>query len=185
MEKIDKNIPDIPDFNEQEIPRARISEEVLNERNVRRYTRKDGTFNKDFERSFDRNTNKLDSVGRIIYEQVMTKEEAQKYITELCEMTGRKVVIDSLSGRPRAVPGWNLEIRVPGMSQSEQKAATVPEGELRERINNQLILDQRNQIDELTIVVKNLLDKNAEVEDTTDPGDEKVESGKGKGKGKG
>lgn len=158
-EKIDRNKPDIPDFNEQEIPQAEITPEVQAERNVRRYIRKDGMFIKDFEHSFDRNTGELDSGGRMIYIPSMTKAEAQAFITGLCENSGRKVVIDSLSKRPRAEPGWNLDIRVPGMSQSEQKAATVPEGVLRERLNNQLILDQRNRIDDLTSLVKELLEK--------------------------
>lgn len=156
-EKIDRNKPDIPDFNEQEIPQAKMSEEALAERNVRRYIRKDGMFKKDFEHCFDRNTGELDSGGRMIYVPTMTKAEAQAFITDLCENTGRKVVIDTVSKRPRAEPGYNLNIRVQGMSQTEQKAATVPEGVLRERLNNQLILDQRNSIDELTSLVKKLL----------------------------
>ena len=153
MAKIDRNVPDIPDFNERELPQAVLSAEVLGERNVRRYIRKDGVFNKDFEHFFDNDTGKFDSGGRIIYEATKTIAEAQAFITELCENTGRKVVIDSLSGRPRAEPGWNLDIRVPGMGQSEQKAPTVPEGVMRERINNQLLIDQRNQINELAQTV--------------------------------
>jgi len=142
--------PDIPDFNKQEIPKAVMSAEVLGERNVRRYTKKDGMFCKDFEHFFDKDTGKIDNGTRIIYAPTMTKQQAQEFITKLCEDTGRKVVIDALSGRPQAVPGWNLDIRVPGMGQSEQKAATVPEGTLRERLNNQLLMDQRDQINNLT-----------------------------------
>ena len=140
---------EIPDFNKQEIPKAVLTAEVQAERNVRRYLRKDGTFNKDFEHFFDKDTGKFDSGGRIIYEPTMTKEQAHELITKLCEDTGRKVTIDPISGRPQAVPGWNLDIRVPGMAQSEQKAATVPEGALRERLNNQLLIEQRSLINEL------------------------------------
>ena len=56
------------------------------------------------------------------------------------------VEIDSITGRPQAVPGWNLDIRVPGMRQSEEKAVTVPEGVLRERLNNEILLSQRDQM---------------------------------------
>ena len=147
---------EIPDFNTQPIPKAVMTAEVLGERNFRRYTKKDGTFCKDFEHFFDKDTGKFDEGGRIIYEPTMTKEQAQKFITDLCEKTGRTVVVDSLGGRPRAVPGWNLDIRVPGMGQSEQKAAAVPEGVMRERLNNQLLLDQRGQINELKETVAHL-----------------------------
>jgi len=142
-------MPDIPDFNAQEVPKAVMSAEVLGERNVRRYIRKDGLFNKDFVHFFDRNTGKFDAAGRIIYEPTMTVDQAQELITKLCTDTGRKVVIDSISKRPMAVPGWNLDIRVPGMADAEAKAATIPEGVLRERINNQVLIDQREMINDL------------------------------------
>jgi len=142
--------PDIPDFNAQEVPKAVMSADVLGERNVRRYIRKDGLFNKDFVHFFDRNTGKFDSAGRTIYEPTMTVDQAQELITKLCTDTGRKVVVDSISKRPMAVPGWNLDIRVPGMADAETKAATVPEGVLRERINNQVLIDQREMINDLT-----------------------------------
>ena len=142
--------PDIPDFNAQEVPKAVMSADVLGERNVRRYIRKDGLFNKDFVHFFDRNTGKFDSAGRTIYEPTMTVDQAQELITKLCTDTGRKVVVDSISKRPMSVPGWNLDIRVPGMADAEAKAATVPEGVLRERINNQVLIDQREMINDLT-----------------------------------
>jgi len=144
-----QGIQEIPDFNKQEIPKAVLTAEVQAERNVRRYIKKDGTFNKDFEHFFDKDTGKFDSGGRIIYEPTMTKEQARDFITKLCEDTGRKMTTDPISGRPQAVPGWNLDIRVPGMAQSEQKAATVPEGVLRERLNNQLLMEQRSMVNDL------------------------------------
>ena len=144
-----QGIQEIPDFNKQEIPKAVLTAEVQAERNVRRYIKKDGTFNKDFEHFFDKDTGKFDSGGRIIYEPTMTKEQARDFITKLCEDTGRKMTTDPISGRPQAVPGWNLDIRVPGMAQSEQKAATVPEGVLRERLNNQLLMEQRSMVNNL------------------------------------
>lgn len=153
METYDKNIPDIPDAAKKEIPRAVMSSDVKNEREFRRYVKKDGTFCKDFENFFNRDTGRQDSAGRIVYETTMTKDQAEKLIIEVCEKAGRKVTRDTLSGRLRATPGWDLNIRVPGMTQSEQKASTVPEGVLRERLNNQLILEQSRRIDELTAAI--------------------------------
>ena len=117
---------EIPDFNEQEIPKAVMSDEVKDERNVRRYVKKDGVFCKGFVHFFDKDTGKFDAGGHIIYKPEMTEEQAQAFITEICEAAGRIVEIDSITGRPQAVPGWNLDIRVPGMRQSEEKAVTVP-----------------------------------------------------------
>jgi hypothetical protein len=154
--------PDIPDFNEQKIPKAILTAEVQSERDVRRYICKDGKFNKGFEHFFDVETGKFGSKSEILYRATMTKEQAQKFITDLCEKSGRTVVIDSLTGRPRAVPGWNLDIRVPGMSLAEQRSPTLPEGVLRERLNNQLLLEQTKQIDELKATVAKLAEPKPE-----------------------
>ena len=180
--------PDIPDFNAQEVPKAVMSADVLGERNVRRYIRKDGLFNKDFVHFFDRNTGKFDAAGRAIYEPTMTVDQAQEFITKLCTDTGRKVVIDSISKRPMSVPGWNLDIRVPGMADAEAKAATIPEGVLRERINNQVLIDQREmmngmaeQIAHLTAQLKSA-DKDMEEQEgaAKAAADEVPKKGKGK-----
>jgi len=184
MEKYDKNIPDIPDANKKEIPKAVMSAEVKLERDVRRYIKKDGTFCKDFEQFFNRDTGKIDPAGRIIYEPTMTKAEAQKLITDLCEKSGRTVEVDSFTGRPKATPGWNLDIRVPGMSQSEQKSPTVPEGVLREKLNNQLILDLKKQNEEMAAAIKKLTENKEEAEAPADDKATETDAGKGKGKGK-
>jgi len=164
---------DIPDFNKQEIPKAVLTPEVQAERDVRRYIKKDGTFAKDFVHFFDIDTGKFDSGGRIIYAPTKTVAEAQEFITDMCKKTGRKVVVDSISGRPQAVPGWNLDIRVPGMGQSEQKAATEPEGVQREKLNNQLLMDMRAQINDL---METVAYQSAQLK--------AAEAGKEKGKGK-
>ena len=158
---------DIPDFNKQEIPKAVLSAEIQAERDVRRYIKKDGTFNKDFVHFFDIDTGTFDSGGRIIYKPTKTVAEAQAFITKLCEDTGRKVSADAISGRLKAEPGWNLDIRVPGMASSEQKAAMVPEGVLRERLNNQLLIDQKSTINSLAEQVAYLTVSLAEKEQET------------------
>ena len=141
--------PDIPDIAKKGIPTVVLPPEVQLERDVRRYIRKDGVLVKDFQHLFDVDTGEQDSVGRIIYKRTMTDEEALKFVIDICEKAGRKVGMDSITGRYKAEPGWNLDIRVPGMSQSEQKAPTVTEASLREKMNQQLILQQQEQLDQM------------------------------------
>jgi len=148
--------PDIPDFGKNEIPKVVLPPEVQLERDIRRYIRKDGTFVKDFERMFDADTGRMDSMGRVVYQKTMTDVQALKVITDLCDKTGRKVLIDEVTKRYAAEPGWNLEIRVPGMSQSEQNSPAITEATMREKMNQQLILSQQSQIAELTKSVKAL-----------------------------
>jgi len=170
---------EIPDFNEQEIPKAVMSDEVKAERNFRRYTKKNGVFCKAFEHFFDRDTGKFDAGGRIIYEPTMTKEQAEKLIVDLCKKAGRKIVVDSVTGRPQAVPGWNLDIRVPGMKQSEEMAVTVPAGALRERINNQALIDLREQNNIMAEQIAHLTAQLAPADAAKEPKEEKKKPGKG------
>ena len=86
----------------------------------------------------------------------MTDKQALKVITDLCDKTSRKVSRDEVTKRYAAEPGWNLEIRVPGMSQSEQNSPAITEATMREKMNQQLILRQQADIAELTKSVKAL-----------------------------
>jgi hypothetical protein len=142
-------LQDIPDTQKKEPPKADMPPHVQAEREVRRFIRKDGVFVKDFERLFDRFTGEIKN-GKCIYAATMSLAEAKRHVIELLEKTGRKIEHDPLTGRPKAVPGWDLNISVPGMEQSEQRAPVESDQVIRDRQNAQLIADQRKMIDELS-----------------------------------
>ena len=124
---------DIPDAELKKPDPIKLPVKVQRERDIRRYIRKDGVFIKDFEIMFPR----------------MTKTQAEIPIRALCRLTGRKVEKESLTGRFKAVPGWDLSIRVPGMAREEQAAPKAPEGEERQKINESLLLAMEKENKEL------------------------------------
>lgn len=139
-----ENIKDIPDAEAKAKPVVEMAPDVQAEREVRRYINKEGIFARDLEQLFAVATG-IDSSGRMQYRQTQTKESAEKMVTELLEKSGRKVGRDSISGRLKAAPGWNLNIRVPGMQKSEEKAASESDAHLQARVNQQQLLDLRSQ----------------------------------------
>jgi len=124
---------DIPDVELKKPKPVTLPVKVQRERDMRRYIRKDGVFRKDFEVMFK---------GK-------TKAQAEKVIRAQCKLTGRKVETESLTGRLKAVPGWDLTIRVPGMAREEQIAPKAPEGEARQKINENLLLNTAKENKEL------------------------------------
>ena len=140
--------PDIPDKAKQEIPKVQFAPEVKAERNIRRFIRKDGVFCKDYQHFFDVETG-MDDKGRILYKPTKTIEEAEEFIVDLCEKSGRKIVIDDVTKRPKAVPGWNLEIRVPGMEVNEQTASVESEAIMRERATSRMLDTMQIQMKEM------------------------------------
>lgn len=178
---------DIPDMEAKDKPTVVLPPDVQAEREVRRYINKEGVFSKDIEQYFAVFKG-IDSDGKMVYEQTKTRAEAEQSVKELCEKTGRKVAADSTTGRLKATPGWNLNIRVPGMAQSEQKAAAESDAHLQARANQQQILDLRRQNEELAAQLKELTEKltaPAETEKPKDEGRETKDEGRGtKGKPK-
>lgn len=147
---------DIPDATSKKADKPPMAPGVQIERNARRYIRKDGVFIKDVEYLWRRNTGRYDAKGNPIFELEKTREEAEQLVTELLEQSGRKVAPDPISGRLKATPGWDLNIRVPGFEQSEQSAPKEPEGKLRERLNDQMLLEMREERTELLNTVAEL-----------------------------
>lgn len=133
---------DIPDAELKKPKPITLPVKVQRERDIRRYIRKDGVFIKNFELMFK---------GK-------TKVQAEKSIRDLCKLTGRKVETELLTDRLKAVPGWDLAIRVPGMAREEQVAAKEPSGETRQKINESLLLsvekenkDLKKQLAEINV----------------------------------
>jgi hypothetical protein len=136
---------DIPDAELKKPKPITLPVKVQRERDMRRYIRKDGVFRKDFEILFK---------GK-------TKAQAEKAIRDQCKLTGRKVETESLTDRLKAVPGWDLSIRVPGMAREEQAAPKEPSGETRQKINESLLLAGQKEIEELK---KQLAEVNAKLD---------------------
>ncbi len=124
---------DIPDAELKKPEPIKLSSIVQNERDMRRYIRKDGVFRKNFEVQFKDKT------------KTKTKAQAEEVIRDQCKLTGRKVETESLTGRLKAVPGWDLTIRVPGMAREEQQAPKPPDGETRQKINESLLLSVQEE----------------------------------------
>jgi hypothetical protein len=104
--------PDIPDVNAGKAPTIVLPGPVTLERQVRRYIKKDGVFRKDFYLATLHPTD---------------VKAAEAEVAEALQKSGRTVTTGA-DGRLRAEPGWNLEIRVPGMEVQEQKApAPLPD----------------------------------------------------------
>lgn len=136
---------DIPDVELKKPKPITLPKKVQGERDMRRYIRKDGVFRKDFEILFK---------GK-------SKAQAEKDIRDLCKMTGRKVETELLTDRLKAVPGWDLTIRVPGMAREEQAAPKEPSGETRQKINESLLLSVEKENKELK---KQLAEINAKLD---------------------
>ena len=180
-------LQDIPKFKQPEIPKAVLEPEVQTEREVRRYIRKDGVFIKDLDRLFLVDTGVIKE-GRIIYQKGMNIKEATSFVAELCEKSGRNIEIDALTERPKAAPGWNLNIQVPGMAQSEQKASLESDKSIQRRQQDQLVQDLRKRNVDLDARIKNMESiisgpKNVtrEVMDSAKSPDTPADQGKGKG----
>jgi hypothetical protein len=124
---------DIPDAELKKPKPITLPVKVQRERDMRRYIRKDGVFRKDFENLFK---------GK-------TKAQAEKAIRGQCKLTGRKVETEVLTDRLKAVPGWDLSIRVPGMAREEQAAPKEPSGETRQKISDSLLLNVEKENKEL------------------------------------
>ncbi len=123
---------DIPDAELKKPKPVTLPQKVQNERDMRRYIRKDGVFVKNFEI--------LKHFEDVYPGKKITKVMAETCIRALCKQTGRKVETESLAGRLKAVPGWDLSIRVPGMAREEQASPKEPSGETRQKINESLLL---------------------------------------------
>jgi len=140
---------DIPDTALKETPKIKLAPEIAEERHLRRYIRPDGVIVKNVHCMF------IDTIGydkkqRPILKARYTPEEAEAVVIEIAEKAGRAIETDVISGRKKAVPGWSLDIRVPGMESSERKAPMKPVGEDRQKINEALIASQQATIDSLT-----------------------------------
>lgn len=132
---------DIPDAELKKPEPITLPPKIQNERDLRPHIRKDGVFKKNFEKS--------KRLERVFPGKKITKAMAEKYIRSLCELTGRKVEKEILTDRLKAVPGWDLTIRVPGMAREEQAAPKSPDGETRQKINEKLLLKQGEENKEL------------------------------------
>lgn len=134
---------DIPDAKASKKPgKEPVSAEVQQEGNLRQYIRPDGVFIKDLPslRILQRATGRKNKVGAPVMENKYTQSEANRLVAEMCLKSGRKMETDQVSGRPKAVPGWNMTIRVPGHENSEQYAPNEPEGAAREKIRDNAML---------------------------------------------
>lgn len=128
---------DIPDSDFKEPEKVVLPADVAQEREVRRYIRKDGVFIKDLPGLWELPTGERDVRGKVKTgpdnlpkrQRQFTLEEVNEFVIKECEKSGRTMSVDGLSGRPKATPGWDLTIHVPGQSQSEQQAAMPPTGE--------------------------------------------------------
>ena len=148
--------PDIPDMAKKEPAKIVLTPPIKKERDFRRFTRKNGVLIKDFVNFFDVEDG-VDGTGRIRYKSTKTVEEATKFIRELCESAGRTVVNDELTGRLKAVPGWDLDIRVPGMESVEQNAAVEPDSAVRERQTNRMVDMLMEKVESLTAKFEQLI----------------------------
>lgn len=153
---------DIPDLANKDTPKAILSAEQKKERNLRRFTRKDGVFVKDFEKLFDDVTG-LDASNRQIYKATKTLEEATEFVVILIEDTGRKLEKDPVTGRLKAVPGWNFDIHCPGMESVEQNAYVESESIQRQKRVDMLLEQSQAQVGVLTEQVKELIATVAEL----------------------
>jgi hypothetical protein len=153
---------DIPDADLKR-PKAIVLEEPIRlERESRRFIRKDGVFVKDFERFFDvpvlneDGSNKRDDSGNVIRRKTMTDEEAKKKVIAELKASGRKIITDDATGRLKAVPGWLVDLHVPGMQKEEQHAETKHTAAVRTKLTEDLLATQAGQIRELQNSVKEL-----------------------------
>lgn len=162
---------DIPDANTKSPEAAPLAPEVQQERTVRRYIRKDGMLRKDLRWLDPEDTGKLDPNGNPIRKPRYTEIQAAKIAVETIKASGRGVEKDPATGRLKAVPGWNLDIRVPGFGVIEQKAPKEPHGKIREEINDRALRDLQKQNEKLQEQLDKLAGKA-----------ESAETGKGKGK---
>jgi len=141
--------PDIPDMANKDVPKAVLSEEQARERNVRRYTRKDGMFVKNYQNLFDV-LDRIDGNNRMIYKATKTAKEATEFIIDLCIASGRTVSEDIVTKRLKATPGWNLEITCPGMESVEQNAHVETESVVRQKRTDMLL--EQSQAQNATMV---------------------------------
>lgn len=130
---------DIPDTTLKQQEKVVLPAEIQRERDLRRYIAKNGMFRKGLRDMW----RLLDDKGRPYYTK--TAEEAAAFVTDICEKAGRSVETDHMTGRLKAVPGWNLDIRVPGMASSEQSAPQKPEGEERQKINETALVHLQDE----------------------------------------
>ena len=146
---------DIPDHDFRKPDPIKLPSNVVTERTLRRYIRRDGMFRRNVEQFFAR-VSGYDNQQLPVMELLKTAEEAAEVVKEMCEATGRTVEKDFLTGRWKAVPGWDLGILVPGMKSSEQYAPQKAAGEARQRISDALVAKQEDKINELSDVVGEL-----------------------------
>ncbi|MEE9365899.1 MAG: hypothetical protein V3W44_04345 [Dehalococcoidales bacterium] len=146
---------DIPDANAQEAPKIELPAPVKAERDIRRYIRPDGVFVKDLARAFDNPTSTAKD-GTAVLTPTFTDEEAEQHVRNLCEQSGRDVTTDYLTKRPKAVPGWDFNIQVPGMAQSEQKRPKAPDGETRIKVAEGAVAQLQEANQELQATVEQL-----------------------------
>lgn len=160
---------DIPDATKKDKPKVVLAPEVQAEREIRAYIRKDGVFRKDMHALFAVDSGLRRHDGSVVYTYALSTEEAEKVATEACSKSGRSIKKDPVSGRPMAVPGWNLEIRVPGFEDSEQAAPAEKLGVLRERLNNKMLLEMKEQNDRLQARLDELEQRDSPASDSTPP----------------
>jgi hypothetical protein len=171
QERANPKPKDIPDVNSKGPVDTPMEPEVQQERTVRRYIRKDGMFRKDLKWLDTEDTGELDLNGDPVKKPGYTEIQATKIAVETIKASGRGVEKDPATGRLKAVPGWNLDIRVPGFGVIEQKAPKEPQGKIREEINDRALRDLQKQNEKLQEQLDKLAGKA-----------ESAETGKGKGK---
>jgi len=140
---------DIPDAKAAKKPvKGPVSPEVQAEGNLRQYIRPDGVFIKDLPslRILQIRTGEMDKkTNAPKMKNKYTQAEAEELVIDMCEKSGRKIETDPVSGRPKAVPGWDLKIRVPGHENIEQYAPKEPEGAAREKIRDNAMLAMQDE----------------------------------------
>ncbi len=145
----------IPDVNLKPAPTVTLAPDVAEEMVMRTYLRKDGVFVKDLKGAFSQVVGTAED-GTEIRETKVDDEQAEAIVRDLCEKSGRTVVQDFTSSRPKAVPGWRVTIHVPGMDHEEQFAAKSVKGEDRLKIAEGAVVRLEASNQELVGLVKGL-----------------------------
>lgn len=126
---------DIPDEGLKQQEKVVLEPNIVTERNVRRYIRTDGVFRKDV---------------RLLTPTPDNEDEAIATVEAICTESGREIEKDVITGRHKAVPGWDLAIRVPGMGNEERNAPKKPEGEAARKIQEELVVRLQSEVDDLS-----------------------------------
>ena len=146
---------DIPDANFKPAPQVELADHVKSESILRQYLRPDGVFVKDLAGAFTtvKGVAKNGTETRV---RTLTLEQANEHVKQLCIVSGRNVEVDFISKRPKAVPGWDQSIHVPGMDHEEQNAPKTAKGEDRLKIAEATVVQLQGENQALTEKVGSL-----------------------------